>query len=112
MLMKKAPKILLSLIFFVTASVYGGNTTFLEETKPLSQKTYVDLMKVYLNESGIWVEENGNFFLINSLHFDQQGYYYNFQQAWGCPRCGAENPMSSSICQVCKWPLFDDYQKR
>ena len=77
---KKAIGILVFLTCLTTASAYGKNAILSsQEAKLSSQKVYVNLTEVLFDASGIWVEESGETLRINSLHFDQCGYYYNAQ---------------------------------
>jgi len=77
----------------------------------------VPAAKKYLSNDEFFVTEKGIFVFINDsprrasrLNWDKDGVFVILTQIngeWICQRCGQTT--SGCICNVCMWPLLDDW---
>lgn len=71
------------------------------------EKLCVDLNRVIFDQSGIWVETEGNFVEVDGILFDKvdnKYYVYKKEPKWQCGNCGKYNDPKRDNCWYCGWP--------
>ena len=63
--------------------------------------------QIFFENTNIFVELEGETFLVKSLHSDSDGFYITeafYPLPYICARCGHVNPSFNFVCEVCKNP--------
>lgn len=72
---------------------------------PQQARVYVQADQIYVNEGGLFVEIESNFFQVAQISQDEKGFYVPHVDFWVKCAKGHPNPPWRATCQVCGLPL-------
>ena len=87
-------------IFFISSFIF----VFSAYSYNYPQKIYFQLETLQIDESGLYLNDNGITYLIPGITKDNKGWcFYTSGVKWICDRCGRVNDMmDDDYCQGCR----------